>query len=114
MAFSWSDSRRRPIQTKWRWSGIMVRHQAIDRAEKPFARGGVKHHFPKRGVKRRSQPATGAGFQCVGPEHDGMALIVMPQEARQVPFAFEGHAACISPRCDGVKRGLRSRRQPPP
>jgi hypothetical protein len=84
----------------------VVRHQAICRAAKPFTRGGVKHHFPESGMKRGSEPAASAGFQCVGPEHNGMALIMMPYKARQVPFAFDSHAACISPRCDGVKHGM--------
>jgi hypothetical protein len=59
-------------------------------------------------MKRRSEPAANAGFQCIGPEHNGMALIMMSHKARQVPFAFDGHAACISPRCEGVKHGMPS------
>ena len=60
----------------------VIRHQAIDRAEKPFPRGRVQEQLAEFPVERFVQPA-GAPIkyrQC--PMDDGVALIEFPLEAR--------------------------------
>ena len=67
----------------------MIRHQAIRRAEKPFAGGGVQEQFAKRGVKRLAEPALPAVRNGKRPMHDRVALIILARQAWKVKRAVE-------------------------
>lgn len=73
----------------------MIWHQAISGAIECVTCRRVKHQFTESRMKRGCQPATRVLFQRIGPENDGMTLVVVPLQSRQLAFAVEWH----SPHC---------------
>ncbi len=69
----------------------MIRHQAVSRAEQPFAGGGMKHHFAKRSMKCFVQPARATAGNGERPVDHGVALIVFTRETRQIERSIEIH-----------------------
>lgn len=69
----------------------MVGHQAVGRAEKLFACGGMKHQFTKLGVQGWCQPSACALLQRICPKHYGVTLILMPFQSREFAFARWSH-----------------------
>lgn len=62
----------------------VVRHQAVGRAEKTLARGGVEHDFAKAGMKCVTQPARAALGNGHRPMDDRVGLVIFPREALQI------------------------------
>lgn len=62
----------------------VVRHQAVSRTYQSFTRRRVKHHLPKRGVETVGQPALPAMGNRHGPENDGVGLIELTFQPRQI------------------------------
>ena len=67
----------------------MIRHEAIRRAEKPFAGGGVKQQFAKRGVKGFIEPALPAMRDGKRPMHHRVALIIFAWQTWQIKRPVE-------------------------
>ena len=65
----------------------VVGHQAIGRAKKPFARGGVQHDFTKFCVKRFVQPAGAALGNWQRPVNDGVGLIKFSRQSGKIKAA---------------------------
>ena len=62
----------------------MIRHQTINRTKQTFAGGSVKHQFPETLVKSGRQPAFGLVEHRQRPEHNGVTLIMLAGQTRQV------------------------------
>ena len=62
----------------------MVGHQAIRRAEQPFARGGVKHDFAELRMKQFVEPAGAAQCNRHRPVDDRVALIIFAVQTREI------------------------------
>jgi len=73
----------------------VVRHQAIRRAEKLFARSSVKHEFAKRGVKILCQPTACSLVQGVRPENHRVPLIEMLFKPWKIPFFWWQHGGSM-------------------
>src|SRR2546427_9003899 len=84
----------------------MIGHETVRGAEKVFARGGVEHQFPERGVKRGREPAARAFFKRVRPEDDRVALVMMSFQPGKFPFAGRGHKAGMEVVRKDVKCGF--------
>ena len=65
----------------------MVGHQAIYRAKQSFARGSVKHYFPKTGVKTIGKPALSTLGNSHCPMNDGITLVKFARQARKMESA---------------------------
>jgi hypothetical protein len=62
----------------------VIRHQAVGRAEKPLARGGVEHDFAKAFMERVAQPSCAAIGSGHGPVNYCVSLVVFAWQALQI------------------------------
>ena len=62
----------------------VIRHEAIDRAEKPFLGGGVQHDLAKTGMERLVEPAGGAVGDGESPVNHRVATIVFGRKAGEI------------------------------
>ncbi len=62
----------------------VVRHQAVSRTYQSFTRRRVKHHLAKRGVETAGKPALLTMGNWHGPENDGVSLVELAFQPRQV------------------------------
>ena len=62
----------------------VVGHQAVSGTPETFARGRVKHHFPKPGVKKSVEPSGGAQGQGQSPVDGGIALVIFARQSGEI------------------------------
>jgi len=68
----------------------VIRHQAIDGTEKPFARWRMEHEFAESLVEGFRQQARRAFFECEVPVNERPALAALSLQARQMALKGAG------------------------
>jgi hypothetical protein len=71
----------------------MIRHEAVNRAEQPFASRGVEHHFAEAGMKTVGEPSLPAKRNGQAPVDGGVSLVIFARQTRQIKAAVQALAA---------------------